>query len=67
MKKTKPTNKTAESEIHIALPVITEAKGSGRKRKKESEEESILSDAEFLKILMKPSCRRSLASSVLAA
>ncbi|PUU70955.1 hybrid sensor histidine kinase/response regulator [Flavobacterium sp. WLB] len=54
MKKAKHTDKTPENEVLIALPIITdEKKPSGTKVKKIEPEESILNDAEFLKILLK--------------
>ncbi|WPO78308.1 HAMP domain-containing protein [Flavobacterium sp. KACC 22761] len=53
MKKNKPTDKIPKNEVMIALPVITDEKISNRKTKKSKTEESILSDAEFLKILLK--------------
>ncbi|UUF13475.1 MULTISPECIES: HAMP domain-containing protein [Flavobacterium] len=54
MKKAKHTDKAPENEVLIALPIITdEKKPSGTKVKKIEPEESILNDAEFLKILLK--------------
>ncbi|SHH65878.1 hybrid sensor histidine kinase/response regulator [Flavobacterium defluvii] len=54
MKKAKHIDKTPENEVLIALPIITdEKKTSGTKVKKIKTEESILNDAEFLKILLK--------------
>ncbi|MEN2416293.1 HAMP domain-containing protein [Flavobacterium mesophilum] len=52
MKKNKPIDKIPKSEVLIALPVITDEKIE-RKSRKNKTEESILSDAEFLKILLK--------------
>ncbi|WP_082577761.1 HAMP domain-containing protein [Flavobacterium sp. Root186] len=53
MKKAKHTDKTPENEVLIALPIITDEKPSGTKVKKIEPDESILNDAEFLKILLK--------------
>ncbi|MTH16536.1 HAMP domain-containing protein [Flavobacterium sp. LC2016-01] len=46
-------NKTPKNDVLIALPVITDEKTADRRSKKNKTEESILSDAEFLKILLK--------------
>ncbi len=46
-------NKTSKNDVLIALPVITDEKIADRKSKKNKTEESILTDAEFLKILLK--------------
>jgi HAMP domain-containing protein/signal transduction histidine kinase/CheY-like chemotaxis protein len=53
MKKAKHTDKASENEALIALPIITDEKPSGTKVKKIEPDESILNDAEFLKILLK--------------
>ncbi|MFB9079263.1 HAMP domain-containing protein [Flavobacterium procerum] len=51
MKKSKENNKTVEAVI--AFPIVAEEKTSKSKSKKVDAEESILTDAEFLKILLK--------------
>lgn len=52
MKKTKHTREKSSDDILLVLPVVTDEKKSGRNGKNKPEE-SILTDAEFLKILMK--------------
>mgnify|MGYP003410387471 CR=1 FL=1 len=53
MKKTNQTHKTAKKEVFLALPIVSTEKEKKTKKKKDSDDESILSDAEFLKILIK--------------
>ncbi|WP_026729693.1 HAMP domain-containing protein [Flavobacterium denitrificans] len=53
MKRNKPIDKIPKNEVLIAMPIIAEEKTVNRKTKKTNTEESILSDAEFLKILLK--------------
>ncbi|MEO7975608.1 HAMP domain-containing protein [Flavobacterium sp.] len=53
MKNTKKNNKAAKNEPIVALPIVTSEKEKKTKNKKDQNNETILSDAEFLKILIK--------------
>ncbi|MFD1602211.1 HAMP domain-containing protein [Flavobacterium artemisiae] len=53
MKKSKHIDKPSKNKALLAMPVVTDTKPTSQKSKKNQSEDGILTDAEFLKILMK--------------